>query len=141
MPGIPTVAAVTPAEVNAFIAVGFTNSPTTCSEVGPGWAIAHLVATDAMLRPGEIILGPTIFSLCDTALYYAVFTLDGIKPMALTSELSIRFMRPAKGRSFFARADLDHAGRRSVIGTVRVWAEDHPNVMLATAQGTYVLPQ
>jgi uncharacterized protein (TIGR00369 family) len=140
VPGFPEASAVTCDEVNAFVRSGFANSVSECVEVGPGWAVAKLIATDSMLRPGEIVMGPMVFSLCDTVLYFAVFTIGGIEPMALTSELSIRFMRPAKGRTFLARADLHHAGRRSMIGSMKVWAEDRPDAPIAVAQGTYVMP-
>jgi uncharacterized protein (TIGR00369 family) len=79
--------------------------------------------------------------LVDVAMYVAVFTAVGIEPMALTSELSIRYLRPARGTSVMARCDLDHVGRRSVIGTTRVWMRDNPSVTVAVAQGTYVRPQ
>jgi acyl-coenzyme A thioesterase PaaI-like protein len=60
--------------------------------------------------------------------------------MALTSELSIRFLRPARGKVLWAKATLDVAGRRNVVGTVRVWCDDRIDKPTATAQGTYALP-
>jgi len=60
--------------------------------------------------------------------------------MALTSELSIRFLRPAQGSMLWARATLDSAGRRNVVGTVRVWVDDREDRAVSVAQGTYVLP-
>ena len=35
---------------------------------------------------------------------------------------------------------LDSAGRRNVVGTVRVWTDDRVDKPTAVAQGTYVLP-
>jgi acyl-coenzyme A thioesterase PaaI-like protein len=64
-----------------------------------------------------------------------------IEPMALTSELSIRFLRPAQGSVLWARADLESAGRRNVVGTVRLWCDDRIDKITATAQGTYALPR
>ena len=60
--------------------------------------------------------------------------------MALTSELSIRFLRPAIGRIVWARGDIDIVTRRSVVGTVRVWIDDDIDRPTATAQGTYAIP-
>jgi acyl-coenzyme A thioesterase PaaI-like protein len=60
--------------------------------------------------------------------------------MALTSELSIRYLRPAQGEVLWARATLEAAGRRNVVGSVRVWCDDREAKPTATAQGTYVLP-
>ena len=77
--------------------------------------------------------------MCDAALYYACFTVMGIEPMVLTSEMSTRFLRPARGDTLRAKAVLDHAGRRSMIGTVTAWTDDSDKPV-AVAQGTYVAP-
>ena len=63
----------------------------------------------------------------------------GIEPMTLTSELSIRFLRPARGRELRARADLHQVGRRSIVGSVVAWTDDVAKPV-AVAQGTYVRP-
>ena len=73
--------------------------------------------------------------------YLAFGALDRIEPMALTSELSIRFLRPAQGETMWARAELDKAGRSSVVGTVKIWMDDRPDRLVSTAQGTYALPR
>ncbi len=130
---------VTIDEVNEFLVREFSGTATRCEDMGEGWATAVLRPDVGSLRPGGIISGPTVFGVCDAALYYACFTAIGIEPMTLTSELSIRFMRPARGGELHARADLHHVGRRSIIGTVVAWtdARDRP---VAVAQGTYVRP-
>jgi uncharacterized protein (TIGR00369 family) len=130
---------VTVEEVNAFLVAEFGGSANRCEEVGDGWAVCVIEPGDASLRPGGIISGPTVFGACDAALYYACFTRIGIEPMVLTSELSIRYLRPARGGVLRARADLHQVGRRSIVGTVVAWTEsvDKP---VAVAQGTYVRP-
>jgi uncharacterized protein (TIGR00369 family) len=130
---------VTTQQINDFLGSEFLSSGSRCEEVGERWATATLPTGSIALRPGGIISGPTIFALCDAALYYACFTAIGIEPMTLTSELSIRFMRPAKGDVIRARADLHHVGKRSIIGSIVAWTDsvDRP---VAVAQGTYVRP-
>jgi acyl-coenzyme A thioesterase PaaI-like protein len=130
---------VTVEAVNEFVAREFPESGSRCEEVGPTWATARFDSSLVGLRPGGIISGPTVFGVCDAALWYACFTAIGIEPMALTSELSIRFMRPARGPAVRARADLHHVGRRSIIGTVVAWTDDITSPG-AVAQGTYVRP-
>lgn len=127
-------------EINAFLRQHWPDSRQHCHAVGPHWAEVRLAADPGALRPGGIISGPTLFGMCDAALWYALFTAVGIEPMALTSELSIRYLRPARGDAVIARASLEHAGRRSVIGTVRCWMEADPERIVAVAQGTYVRP-
>ncbi len=127
-------------EVNAFLAAEFPGTANSCESVGEWWAVAIIRAGDANLRPGGIISGPTVFGACDAALYYACFTAIGVEPMALTSELSIRFLRPARGAELRARATLHHVGARSIIGSVVAWT-DEPDRPVAVAQGTYVRPK
>ena len=130
---------VTVEEINEFLARDFPGSGNRCEEVGPRWAVAVLATEGINLRPGGILSGPTVFGICDAALYYACFTAIGIEPMTLTSELSIRFTRPARGAELRARADLHHVGTRSIVGSIVAWTDsvDRP---VAVAQGTYVRP-
>ena len=130
---------VTVEEINVFLRSEFAGNGNHCEAVGDNWAIARLDASTDHLRPGGIISGPTVFGACDAALYYACFTVLGIVPMVLTSELSIRFLRPALGSVLRARADLQHTGKRSLIGSVVAWTDD-PNRPVAVAQGTYIAP-
>ena len=133
---VPDVAAV-----NEMIGELFPGSNNTCTELTSSAAVARRDICDEELRPGAFISGPSQFGLADAALWYLVFGATGrIEPMALTSELSIRFLRPAQGKVLWARATLDVAGRRNVVGTVHVWCDDGSDRPTATAQGTYVLP-
>ena len=133
---VPDVAAV-----NEMIGELFPGSNNSCVELTRTVAVARREISEAELRPGAFISGPTQFGLADAALWYLVFGATGrIEPMALTSELSSRFLRPAQGSVLWAKATLDVAGRRNVVGTVRVWCDDREDRPTATAQGTYVLP-
>ena len=135
-PLLPTAAAV-----NEMIEQLFPGSNNTCDAIGADFAVARREISDAELRPGAFVSGPSQFGLADAALWYLVFGATGrIEPMALTSELSIRFLRPARGKVLWAKATLDVAGRRNVVGTVHVWCDDRSDKPTATAQGTYVLP-
>jgi acyl-coenzyme A thioesterase PaaI-like protein len=131
----------TPTAVNDMIEQLFPGSNNTCHSIGADFAVARRDISDAELRPGAFVSGPSQFGLADAALWYLVFGATGrIEPMALTSELSIRFLRPAQGKVLWARATLGVAGRRNVVGTVHVWCDDRSDRPTATAQGTYVLP-
>ena len=94
----------------------------------------------ASIRPGGYISGPTQFSIADLALWYGVFGAVGLEAMALTSELSIRFLRPATGTELNARADLQSVGSKSVVGSVVIWTTDLDKPT-AVCQGTYALPK
>jgi uncharacterized protein (TIGR00369 family) len=137
----PTYPAASPDEINRVVAELWAGGASgQAIETGPTWAVAQMVPEPRSLRPGAIISGPTVFGLADCALWFALFATVGIEPMALTSELSIRYLRPARGTVLFARADIHHAGRRSVIGSVRCWMDEAVEKPVAVAQGTYVRP-
>jgi acyl-coenzyme A thioesterase PaaI-like protein len=129
------------AEVNRMLDELFPGSVNPCVEVNENSALARREITGEELRPGGFISGPTQFGLADAVLWYLAFGAIGrIEPMALTSELSIRFLRPAQGSVLWARATLEVAGRRNVVGTVHMWCDDREDKPTATAQGTYALP-
>ena len=134
-------ALVTVDEVNAFLDADFAGGQSNrCTELGPGWATGVLRPGPDRLRPGGIISGPTVFGLCDAVLYYACFTVIGLEPMTLTSEMSIRYLRPAIGEVLWARADIVSAGRRNIVGNIVAWTDDAAKPV-ATCQGTYVRPR
>lgn len=131
----------TPDGVNRMLDEAFPGTGNTCVEVGAAHSVARRDIEPAFLRPGGYVSGPTQFGLADAALWYLVFGAIGrVEPMALTSELSIRFLRPAQGATLWARASLESAGSRSIVGSVRVWCDDLEDRPSSVAQGTYVLP-
>ena len=130
-----------PHDVNEMVRTLFPGSDNGCVELTATTALACREAGPEVLRPGGYISGPVQFGLADAVLWYLTFGAIGrIEPMALTSELSIRFLRPAQGQVLWARATLDSLGRRNVVGTVHVWADDNEDRPSSVAQGTYVLP-
>ena len=132
---------LTAALISEAVAESFPGSTHRCHEIGHGYAISRFEPDAESIRPGGYISGPTQFGAADAALWYMSFVALGrIEQMALTSELSIRFLRPAIGGVLWARADLDIITRRSVVGTVRVWVDDNIDKPTATAQGTYAIP-
>lgn len=132
----------TPEQVNAMLAEQFPGTGNACVEIGGGTALARRDIDAGVLRPGGYVSGPTQFGLADAALWYLTFGAIGrIEPMALTSELSIRYLRPAQGSVLWARATLESAGSRSIVGSVRVWCDDRDDKPSSVAQGTYVLPR
>jgi acyl-coenzyme A thioesterase PaaI-like protein len=133
---------LTPDGVNRMLAAEFPGTGNACVELGPSHALARLTIDPGSLRPGAYVSGPTQFGLADAALWYLVFGAIGrIEPMALTSELSIRYLRPAQGAVLWARASLESAGSRSIVGSVRVWCDDRDDRPSSVAQGMYVLPR
>ena len=111
-----------------------------CEQLAERTAVARWAHDEGVLRPGGYISGPTIFGLADSALWFACFTAIGIEAMAVTSEMSIRFLRPARNGDLMAQARLDSVGRRRIVGTIDMWIDGAADRLVAVAQGTYVRP-
>ncbi len=111
-----------------------------CDTIDPGSTVARWAFDETQLRPGRYISGPTMFMLADTALWFATFSVIGIEPMAVTSEMSIRFLRPARDGDVLARAVVESVSRRRVVGTIHLWLDRDPEHLVAIAQGSYTRP-
>jgi uncharacterized protein (TIGR00369 family) len=134
------VGQITAEDINRFMREMFGTDADPVEDAGDGWAVARMIEGSEHIRPGGIISGPSVFALADGALAYACYTKIGLEPMALTSEMSIRYLRPAIGSQLRARAEVLSVGRRNVVGSVVLWT-DSPERPVAVAQGTYVRPQ
>ena len=133
---------MTPDRINSLLSESVPDALHRCTEVSATHAVARLVVSGSDLRPGNLISGPAQFRLADAVLWFMVFgAIDRIEVMAVTSELSMRFLRPAQGSVLWARADLDACGRRNVVGTVRLWVDDRTDRAVSVGQGTYVRPR
>lgn len=131
------------ATVNRVIAESFTAAHSDgfrCEELGEGWAIGRWFYQADQLRPGNYIPGPVMFGLADVSLWMAVFTAIGVEVMAVTSEMSIRFLRPAQGGDLMAKAVVNSVSSRRIVGTIELWVDGMPDRLVAVAQGTYVRP-
>ncbi len=137
----PPAAGPTPDSVNAMVTELFPGARDRCVELGDDWALARRDVGPKAIRPGGYISGPVQFAIADASLWYLAFAvLRRIEPMALTSELSIRYVRPAVGSVLWCRAGLESVGRRTLVGSAVVWVDDARDRPTAIAQGTYVFP-
>lgn len=111
-----------------------------CEELGQRYAIARWHFDETQLRPGNYIPGPRIFGMADSALWFATFTVLGLEAMAVTSEMSIRFLRPAQGGDLMAKASIISESTRRIVGNVELWIDGDPDRLVAVAQGSYARP-
>ncbi len=127
--------------INTFVSGCFPELGSRCVDVGEQFAIAEYDLKGVARRPGGYISGPDQFRLADGALWFLALSATGqLQEMTVTTELSIRYLRPALGQKLFARAELDSMSRRSVVGSVSLWC-DSEEKKVSVAQGTYSLPQ
>lgn len=128
-------------EANAFLKEAFAgNSTDRVIEVSEGRALVRLDAGPEHLRPGGFISGPTQMAVADNAAYVAVFTKLGIVPMAVTSNLTMNFLRPCIGEGVEAEATVMKMGRSLAVIDVdiRVAGTDRT---CSHAMVTYALPK
>jgi uncharacterized protein (TIGR00369 family) len=118
------------------------NSRLTCHRVTA--TDAHLSQTIPTCgqdtRPGGFISGPTQFAMADVGMWVQTFGAKGLNAMAMTSEMSIRFLRPAIGDALQVETAVNSLGSRSVVMTATLWTDDRERPT-AVAQGTYVMPR
>jgi len=112
----------------------------TVTEVTPGGVRVMAPYREGLLRPGGVISGPTLMSLSDTAAYALVLAHIGDQLMAVTSSLTINFLRGAAPGDLHAEAELLRLGRRNAVCDVRLWTEA-PDRLAAQATVTYAIPQ
>lgn len=94
-----------------------------------------------LLRPGGYVSGPTLFGIADMCGWLLVFAAEGITPMAVTWDLNITFMRPARGGDVIAEARRLKRGKRLVYGDVLMHVDGEPDRPVSHAAVTYALPQ
>jgi uncharacterized protein (TIGR00369 family) len=133
--------ALTPVDVDRFVADTYPDAAIgyRCDSIGPGFAVARWSHDDAALRPGGLISGPVQFAAADLALWFLSFTVLGLAAMAVTSDLHIVFLRPAKGGDLLARAELLRAGKSRITGRVVAWVDGDPDRPVSHATGSYAL--
>lgn len=129
-------------ELTAFLQTEFPQSRCRLEELASdgGVVLSHPVGTPE-LRPGNTVSGPVMMALADVALYVAVLARIGIVPLAVTTQLSINFLRkPRADRRLMARCRLMKLGSTLAVGEVWIFSEgeDEP---VAHATGTYAIPR
>lgn len=135
-----TEAMLTTQDVAEFIVKEFPQTKCIVREVYPdGATVFHKVGPDE-LRPGGTVSGPILMEVADVALYVAILGQIGIVPLAVTTNLSINFMRkPAADRNIIGVCQLLKVGKSMAVGEVSLYSEGLDE-LVAHAVGTYSLP-
>jgi acyl-coenzyme A thioesterase PaaI-like protein len=131
---------VTLEQITAFLATEFPQSKCTVIEVGEGSAtVRHRIGVDE-LRPGGTVSGPVLMAVADVALYIAILGKIGIVPLAVTTSLTINFLRkPASDKDILGVATLMKVGKALAVGEVSLFSEGGTEPV-AHAVGTYSIP-
>lgn len=128
-------------EIVAFLAKDFPQMPVDVLSVGDGCARVRHLVTDADLRPGGTVSGPTMMGLADVALYIAILGEIGIVPLAVTTNLNVSFLRkPEGGKNIIADCKLLKLGRSLAVGEVYIYSEGQEDKVVCRVVGTYAIP-
>jgi uncharacterized protein (TIGR00369 family) len=92
------------------------------------------------LRPGGTLSGATMMALADFAMYVAVLSAIGWVPLAVTTNLSINFLKKPAPRDLLAEARLIKLGKRLAVGEISVRSEGVDG-LVAHATATYSIPE
>lgn len=91
------------------------------------------------LRPGGTLSGTTMMSLADVAIYVALLATIGWVPLAVTTNLSINFLKKPAARDLLAEARLLKLGKRLAVGETDIRSEGEDD-LVAHATSTYSIP-
>lgn len=96
--------------------------------------------SEAMLRPGGTVSGPTLMALADCAMYVVLLSAIGPVGLAVTTNLNINFLRKgAPGQDVLAAAKILKLGKRLAVGEVSLTSGASPEP-IAHVTATYSIP-
>ncbi len=138
MPGIPRL---TVTQLQEFLVREFPFTNMQVEAVGDGRARVRMPILPRHLRPGGTVSGPTLMTLADTAMYMALLGEIGLVALAVTTSLTINFLRrPAAECDLLGEARLLKVGRRLAVGEVFIYSAGQAEPV-AHATVTYAIPQ
>lgn len=140
----PAIVHFTPEEMHVYLREVFPQADIgetfVVEELRPGGARIRLRSDVRHLRPGGTISGPTMFSLADVGLYVAVLARIGRVELAVTTSMTINFLKKPPAADLIGEARLLKLGKRLAVGEVAIHSEGEDD-LVAHAVGTYSIPE
>jgi len=119
---------------------GAVNEFLTVEALEPGYARVRLPFRKWMLRPGNVLSGPTLMTAVDTAMYVAVLGHIGAQLMTVTADMNLRFLSKGVVGDVIADARILKLGRKLVVMESRVTSSAAPDTLIMHATGSYARP-
>jgi uncharacterized protein (TIGR00369 family) len=137
--------AMTPADLQAFLERAFpevlgAERHFIVEEVSFRACRMRLLYHPRHLRPGGTISGPAMMTLADTAMYVAILGSIGPVALAVTTNLSINFLKKPEQRDLIAECRLLKLGKRLAVGEVDIHSDGYPDDLVAHVTSTYSIP-
>jgi uncharacterized protein (TIGR00369 family) len=104
-----------------------------------GRATVRMPYAGQLIRPGGTIAGPALMGLADFAMYAVTLSMIGRVELAVTTSLSINFLRKPAPRDVIAEAAILKLGRRLAVSQVSMFSDGEAEPV-AHVTGTYSIP-
>lgn len=135
---------MTAGEVDAFLDVEFPQmnhggKTFKIDSVRPLGAVVRMNYHERHIRPGGTISGPSMMALADYAMYVALLANLGPVKLAVTSNLTINFLRKPGRQDMLADCSVIKLGSRLAVGEVKLTSEGSDE-LVAHVVLTYALP-
>lgn len=108
-------------------------------EIGHGTATVRLPYDERFIRPGGSISGPAMMALADFAIWVAIMGAIGPVALAVTTNLSINFLRKPSNTDLICEVRLLKLGKRLAVADAGIRAEGDED-LCAHVTSTYSVP-
>ena len=105
----------------------------------PGAVTIRVPYQDEFVRPGGTVSGAVLMAVADFAMYGVVLSLIGRVELAVTTNLSINFLRRPPPGDVLAKARILKLGKRLAVGEVLLHGGDKED-LVAHVTSTYSIP-
>ncbi len=114
-------------------------------EIKDGTVLMRANYSEKYLRPGGTVSGPVMMALADAAMYALVLSRIGPVELAVTTNLSINFLRKPLPGDILAEARMLKLGKRLAVGEVSLYSDDKSGTLprdnpVAHVTATYSIP-
>ena len=132
---------MTATELNDFLTGAFPQSTPSSlvSEVTDTGIVMVLPTSPNHERPGGTVSGPAMMTLAAAAAWLATLSRIGPVALAVTSQLTVNFLRKPPLADIEAHVELLKLGRRQSVSDVRLVSAGDPRPV-AQASVTYAIP-
>lgn len=127
------------AELNAFYAEAFPHGRAVVEDADGKTVRIRLPYDDSQLRPGGTVSGPAMMGIADMAMYSLVLSAIGFVPLAVTTNLSINFLRKPEPKDLVAEGRMLKLGKALAVGDVIIRSDGSEDIV-AHAVVTYSIP-
>ena len=127
-------------QLQEFLRSDFPQSSVVVESVSERGACVRQPIDQSHLRPGDTVSGPVMMAVADVAMYVALLAEIGIVPLAVTTNLSINFLRkPRADKDLLAHCQLIKVGKTLAVGEVSLYS-DGSDELVAHVVTTYAIP-